>query len=90
MNSILKELGINDINHGACTGKNNWFSNTNAKQLKSYNPSNGELIATVSMADESDYDKVVKTSKKAFSFIVLELEDSESISFTIRLRESRL
>ena len=67
MNSILKELGINDINHGACTGKNNWFSNTNAKQLKSYNPSNGELIATVSMADESDYDKVVKTSKKAFS-----------------------
>ena len=67
MNSILKELGINDINHGACTGKNNWFSNTNAKQLKSYNPSNGELIATVSMADESDYDKVIKTSKKAFS-----------------------
>ena len=67
MNSILKELGINDINHGACTGKNNWFSNTNAKQLKSYNPSNGELIATVSMADEFDYDKVVKTSKKAFS-----------------------
>ena len=67
MNSILKELGINDINHGACTGKNNWFSNTNAKQLKSYNPSNGDLIATVSMADESDYDKVVKTSKKAFS-----------------------
>ena len=51
MNSILNELGINDFNFGACTGKGKWSQNKNTKTLDSFNPSNGDKIASVYMAD---------------------------------------
>ena len=31
MDSILKELGINDYNFGACSGNNKWSENKDAK-----------------------------------------------------------
>ena len=47
MNSILNELGINDFNYGACTGKGKWSQNKNTKTLDSFNPSNGDKIALI-------------------------------------------
>ena len=66
MNSILNDLGIGEDNYGACTGKDNWFSGNSSKQLESYNPTNGKLIAKVFMADENDYEKVLTISHKSF------------------------
>ena len=67
MNSILNELGINDFNFGACTGKSKWSQNKDAKILDSFNPSNGDKIASVYMADSNDYDQVLKESIDAFT-----------------------
>ena len=67
MDSILNELGINSNNYGACTGKGKWSQDNNAKTLDSFNPSNGDKIATVFMADEKDYDRILKESTKAFN-----------------------
>ena len=66
MDSILNELGINDINSGACTGHEKWSQSDNADTLISYNPTNGEKIASVSMADSDDFDRVLNESTKSF------------------------
>ena len=66
MDSILNELGINDINSGACTGHEKWSQIDNADTLISYNPTNGEKIASVSMAGSDDFDRVLNESTKSF------------------------
>ena len=66
MDSILNELGVKDLNSGACTGHENWSQSENADKLISYNPTNGEKIASVSMADSDDYDRVLNESIKSF------------------------
>ena len=77
MDSILNELGINDINSGACTGHEKWSQSDNADTLISYNPTNGEKIASVSMADSEDFDRVLNESTKSFE----ELTKSHSSGF---------
>ena len=67
MDSILKELGIKDYNFGACSGKDKWSQNKNAKTLDSLNPANGEKIATVYMAGAEDYDRILKDSTNTFN-----------------------
>jgi len=66
MDSILNELGVKDLNSGACTGHEKWSQSENADKLISYNPTNGEKIASVSMADSDDYDRVLNESIKSF------------------------
>jgi len=60
---ILESLGISAINPGAATGE--WLD-TQGPELTSYNPSNGEPIATVRQATAADYDKVVGAAECAF------------------------
>ena len=67
MDSILKELGIKDYNFGACSGKDKWSQNKNAKTLDSLNPANGEKIASVYMAGAEDYDRILKDSTNTFN-----------------------
>ena len=67
MDSILKELGIKDYNFGACSGKDKWSQNKNAKTLDSLNPANGEKIASVYMAEAEDYDRILKASTNTFN-----------------------
>ena len=66
MDSILNELGVKDLNSGACTGHEKWSQSENADKLISYNPTNGEKIASVSMAGSYDYDRVLNESTKSF------------------------
>ena len=66
MDSILNELGVKDLNSGACTGHEKWSQSENADKLISYNPTNGEKIASVSMAGGDDYDRVLNESTKSF------------------------
>ena len=44
---LLESLGVKPVNPGACTGS--WID-TRGKELVSYNPTNGEPIATVRQA----------------------------------------
>ena len=66
MNSVLKELGIEKVNYGACSGTGKWSTSQNGGLIKSVNPATGELIASVYQATESDYDIIVKDAEEAF------------------------
>lgn len=43
-----------------------WVDAENGKTFKSYNPSNGEVLATVARASAADVDNAVKAGQKAF------------------------
>ena len=58
MNSILKELGINNVNYGACSGTKEWSSSQDGGLLESINPSTGEVIASIYQATENDYEQI--------------------------------
>ncbi|HCI16319.1 MAG: aldehyde dehydrogenase family protein [Candidatus Marinimicrobia bacterium] len=66
MNSILKELGIEHENYGACSSANQWWSSQEGGLLESVNPSTGEVIAGVYQATEEDYERIVEASTVAF------------------------
>jgi aldehyde dehydrogenase (NAD+) len=61
---ILNQLGVQEINKGASTGSH-WF-NTRGEKIESYSPVDGQLIATVNGASESDYEATVLKAQEAF------------------------
>jgi aldehyde dehydrogenase (NAD+) len=67
MKALLDKLEIKAVNPGACTGPDGWISDPNGQELVSYNPSNGEPIASVIQATESVYDKVLESAADAFT-----------------------
>lgn len=62
---FLKRLGITEKNFGASTGTK-WLETTDHGELKIHSPATGEYIASVYQASETDYEKIVQTSFKAF------------------------
>lgn len=62
--SVLKALGIQNINKGASTGVN-WLD-TNGKLLESFSPADANLIASVKEAGKDEYEKIITTAKQAF------------------------
>lgn len=62
---ILSSLHIQSNNKGVSTG-NNWLG-SKGKNIESYSPVDGNLIATVSSADKKKYDAVIKQAQKAFT-----------------------
>ena len=64
--NFINELGINDVNYGACSGAGKWSETTQAGEIVSINPANGKKIASVYQCSESDYDRIVSDSSKVF------------------------
>jgi len=60
----LAELGIKDVNEGACTGTE-WL-NTSGDLLESYSPGTGELIGKIQQGTWDDYEQVIATAQNAF------------------------
>ena len=60
----LELLGISEINNGICTGT--VWKKTQGSPVKSFSPSDGELIASINQATAADYHEVVKKAKDAF------------------------
>ena len=54
---ILNKLGIKDINFGGCSGPGNWTKGKNDGLTESFNPSNGQLIASVYNCSKEEYVK---------------------------------
>jgi len=63
---FLKELGIEKVNPGACSGPGQWSPIEGRDLLTSYNPTTGEAIAQVAQATEEDYEKVMKVAVASF------------------------
>jgi aldehyde dehydrogenase (NAD+) len=66
MNNILDELGVKDINYGACIGGDKWIESNDSGLIESINPTNHKLLAKVNKCNEKDYELVVQESLKAF------------------------
>ncbi len=63
---FLKKLGIKEINYGGCSGPGNWTRGQNDGLTKSFNPSNGNLIASVYDCSKEEFRKIVKESNDSF------------------------
>ena len=61
---VLDSLGIKEVNNGACTGVE-WIE-TNGKEVESYCPATGELLAKVKQASWDDYELVMGKAQSAF------------------------
>ena len=64
---ILKALHLNEKNFSASTSINDWAQTTHEGEIISYNPANGETIASVYNCSIADYEHVVTTAHKTFS-----------------------
>ncbi len=64
--ALLEKLGIEEVNHGACTGPGGWIEEDGGSELVSHNPATGEPIARVIQAGEATYDAVSRKSVEAF------------------------
>jgi len=63
---FLKELGIQEVNSGACAGPNDWNSTQGRALLDVVTPIEGSVIARVALASEDDYEHVVKLAQEGF------------------------
>ncbi len=66
MKEILEKLHIEDVNIGACAGQEDWYEDSGAEKLVSYNPTTGEPIAGVLQATEKTYEQVLSTTVESF------------------------
>ncbi len=62
---ILDQLGLKDINPGACFGPGQWSEINDQALVESINPTTGQVIARVSSASAADYDKVIGVAQDA-------------------------
>ncbi|WP_316833960.1 aldehyde dehydrogenase family protein [Pedobacter nutrimenti] len=65
ISTVLKNLGILDVNPAYSTG-NNWGATSDAITIESFSPVDGKKIADVQVATAEDYEKVMKTAEQAF------------------------
>jgi aldehyde dehydrogenase (NAD+) len=63
--SVLRKLGIDSTNRGACYGADGWID-ASAGRLSSLNPATGQEIAGVSLATPESYDRVVEEAARTF------------------------
>ncbi len=64
IDSVLKKLNIKPLNSGVSTGQT-WLKNSE-KSISSFSPTDGKLIAKVSVANKKDYEKVITAAEQAF------------------------
>ncbi|HEY3388375.1 MAG TPA: aldehyde dehydrogenase family protein, partial [Prolixibacteraceae bacterium] len=64
IHEVLKELGIEEVNKGCCTGTQ-WVD-TLGDVLTSYSPADGKPIAGIKQATLEDYKCVIETAQGAF------------------------
>ncbi|RNL49724.1 L-piperidine-6-carboxylate dehydrogenase [Pedobacter jejuensis] len=65
--SILNTLGIEFENHAYSTGSN-WGGSSNSEIIVSSSPVDGKEIASVKVANQADYDLIIKKAQEAFLF----------------------
>lgn len=64
---FLKQLGIREINSGACAGPDDWSSVEGRELIDVVTPVDGSVVARVALASLEDYEHVVKVAKENFS-----------------------
>src|SRR3990167_2074011 len=63
---LLSTLGIGSHNSGASVGTHWWSQNKKLNEIHSYNPANGEIIASIYRSSKNDYEHIIKEAERAF------------------------
>jgi len=63
---FLKELGIQEVNPGACAGPDEWGPTEDRELMDVVTPIDGSVIARVALANSEDYEHVVRTAHESF------------------------
>lgn len=63
---VLQELGIQPENPAASTGLN-WLGRSDRETREIYSPADGKKIASVNLANESDYENIMQKAGEAFA-----------------------
>ncbi len=63
---FLKELGIGEVNSGACAGPEDWADVSGKELLEVISPIDGSVIAQVGLSSEKDYDHVIEAAECSF------------------------
>jgi len=66
LTDFLKELGIEKVNPGACSGPGAWSSTEGKNLIPSINPTTGKEIAKVAQASADDYEAVMAAAVESF------------------------
>ncbi len=66
MKSLLDKLDLREVNTGACCGYDGWITESESKELVSYNPTTGEPIASILQATPAAYEMVAAAAQAAF------------------------
>ncbi len=66
MRVLLDKLKIREVNAGACAGPHNWIRDAQGKMLTSYNPTDGEAIASIVLPTPATYQVVAQHTVKGF------------------------
>src|SRR5689334_18705566 len=64
--SALRDLGIQAVNSGGCTGRSWWSNQATGAVIQSINPASGEAIAAVRPSSSADYEHIVNYSLDVF------------------------
>jgi len=63
---LLKDLGIQEISSGACSGPDDWSETLGRELLDVVTPIDGSVIARVALASAKDYEHVVEIARENF------------------------
>ncbi len=66
MKTILEALQLTALNHGACSGAQQWFHQHDLGEIKSINPADEIIIARVQRASVEDYEKIMQAAQMAY------------------------
>jgi aldehyde dehydrogenase (NAD+) len=66
MKALLEKLNIQSRNTGACYGPGSWVTDPAGQELVSYNPTNGQAIASMIQATPASTNQVVSQAEEAF------------------------
>ncbi len=66
MKNLLKELNINDVNYGGCSGIDGWIKDEQGTELVSYNPTTSEPIAKIIQMSEKGYSTILDKAHESF------------------------
>lgn len=66
MNDVLKKIGISELNSGVSYKLGEWVSAQGKQTIKSLNPANQQVLASVSLATEQDYEQAVQSLQQSF------------------------
>lgn len=64
---VFEALGLKSHHAAACIGTDAWLGEESQSSVSSINPSTGESLGTVALADEAIYEQVVSSAQKGFA-----------------------